>query len=288
MRIMTFNIRTGLADDGPNSWPLRSALAVQTIRDHDPDVVGIQEPTREQWTDLARGLGDNWDGIEHGLENKSGSLQGLFYRKSRLFPAGDGCFWLSDTPHVPGSITFPNQWGARAAVWARFLDATAGREFIFMVTHMDTHPGSWMPSARVLANEIALEFAGLPVVLVGDFNCAAGDEPWRHLTGPGGLKDSWRELGKPDDGLTTFNAFRRESVLPLDRPEEMRSWLDTVAEPERVDEYLNYLLRHRNYRIDWILYRGPLSPRDAFADFRSPDGRLPSDHYPVIADLDWA
>ncbi|MEK7766989.1 MAG: endonuclease/exonuclease/phosphatase family protein [bacterium] len=48
LRIMSFNIRTALAQDGPHHWDLRKDLVVDAIRDANPDLLGIQEPTAEQ------------------------------------------------------------------------------------------------------------------------------------------------------------------------------------------------------------------------------------------------
>ena len=43
LKIMTFNIRYGQADDGDNSWPRRRDLVIARIRAHDPDLIGLQE-----------------------------------------------------------------------------------------------------------------------------------------------------------------------------------------------------------------------------------------------------
>ena len=40
---MSFNIRLGVAKDGPNRWDLRKDLVVETIRKFNPDLLGLQE-----------------------------------------------------------------------------------------------------------------------------------------------------------------------------------------------------------------------------------------------------
>ena len=42
LRVMTFNIRYGTAKDGPDSWPHRKDLPCATIRNFNPDVIGLQ------------------------------------------------------------------------------------------------------------------------------------------------------------------------------------------------------------------------------------------------------
>lgn len=42
-RVMTFNIRNGLADDGSNSWEFLRSLTAQVLRDSEADVIDLQE-----------------------------------------------------------------------------------------------------------------------------------------------------------------------------------------------------------------------------------------------------
>lgn len=43
LRVMSFNLWYGLADDGANHWRHRKALVVETVKQFDPDVLGTQE-----------------------------------------------------------------------------------------------------------------------------------------------------------------------------------------------------------------------------------------------------
>jgi len=40
--------------------------------------------------------------------------------------------------------------------------------------------------------------------------------------------------------------------------------------------------------LDWILLRGHLTARSAIIDYRTDEGLLPSDHYPVVARIEYA
>ena len=291
LKFMNFNIRTELADDGPDNWVHRRKLVFDSIRDNDPDFLGIEEPTDGQWAELEEALGVQWTGIAHSRRDSVGKephLQGLFYKRARIRPVENGVFWLSDTPGVPGSITYPQHWGARTAVWVRTLDIEAKRELIFAVTHLDTHPDSWLPCAKTLAAELNRRAANLPVVLTGDFNCAAGSDPWKYLTGAGGFRDAWTDTGKPDEGVTTFNAFKPVTRLPLEDQPALEKWMHDTCDPvPAFSHYPAHVLKHRNYRIDWILHRGPFETKDAVVDVRTFGGRTSSDHYPVLASLNW-
>jgi endonuclease/exonuclease/phosphatase family metal-dependent hydrolase len=46
-------------------------------------------------------------------------------------------------------------------------------------------------------------------------------------------------------------------------------------------------MEHRNYRIDWILLRNGFTPRSVTLDTAVSGGVIPSDHFPVVAELEW-
>lgn len=291
LKVMTFNIRTSLADDGPDNWVHRRQFVIETIRSHDPDLLGVQEPTERQWEYLTRELDDQWEGVAHSRRDTVGKephLQGLFFKRSRIRKLADACFWLSDTPDVPGSTSFPQDWGARTAVWMRAEDLVSRRQLLFAVTHLDTHPESWLPGAKVLDAELKRHAGELPVITVGDFNCAAGSAPWKYLTGPGGFQDAWTSAGHADEGVTTFNAFKPVSRLPLEATDQLKKMLQEIADSvPAFKHYPQHVIEHRNYRIDWILFRGSMHVAEAAIDTRTFNGRTASDHYPVIAVLEW-
>ena len=77
LHVMTYNIRYGTADDGPNRWDRRKEFLVETIRTFDPDLLGTQETLKFQRDYLAEqlpgyaaiGVGRNDgrdDGVLHG------------------------------------------------------------------------------------------------------------------------------------------------------------------------------------------------------------------------------
>jgi endonuclease/exonuclease/phosphatase family metal-dependent hydrolase len=100
---------------------------------------------------------------------------------------------------------------------------------------------------------------GAPTIVAGDFNCCAGSEAHRYLIDEGGFRDVWYDAGHTDAGVLTFHGFTGRRHLP------------TAG----------------NERIDWILVRGDLTAGAAKIDYSSGSGEPASDHYPVIAGLDW-
>ena len=268
LRALTFNVRYNEPADGRHAWPHRRALVLDTLRAHAADLIGLQEAGADQFAQIATSLDgytafgvyrDEWGHVE---------TYGGFVRSDRFDLLSDGLFWLSDTPAIAHSITWANDWGARACAWVRLRDRVSDRELVFASTHVDTNADSWLPSARVLQRELDRIGGDRPIVLVGDFNCVAHGDAHRDLTGHG-FRDAWLEAGHNDDGRLTYHGFSGAVLL------------------EQVSDVPAEAFMHHNCRIDWILVRGDLACSECTIDVRRSGDVLPSDHYPVVATLDW-
>ena len=254
LAVMTFNIRYAHTQP-PNLWPDRLPAILEVIRHAAPDLVGTQEGLYHQLRDLERTMpGYGWIGL--GRDGGSrGEFMAVYYRRSRLEPLEYDHFWLSDTPALPGSMTWGNRY-PRMVTWVRFRDIATQREFVFVNTHFDHEvQESRERSASLLLERLANVPATTPVILAGDFNAPAGRNPvYDMLVGAGGFRDAWQAAG-PADSLGTFHGFEG---LPAARGKG---------------------------RIDWILLRGPVEALHSAILTEAPGGQLPSDHFPVVARL---
>jgi endonuclease/exonuclease/phosphatase family metal-dependent hydrolase len=250
--VVTYNLRFA-SPTGPNAWPIRRPLVVEAIRRLDPDVMGTQEGLYQQLRELASDLPD-YDWIGLGRDGGSrGEFMAVFYRRSRLEPMAFDHFWLSDTPDRIGSATWGNR-NRRMVTWVQFLDRTTGQRFYFWNTHLDHEVQAAREKGAALIRErVASLKDGLPVVLVGDFNAAAGGNPaYDILTRDGFFTDTWLVAGEREgENLGTFNGFEK---VPVGGP-----------------------------RIDWILVRGRAEVARVRIDAWQKEGRFPSDHFPVAA-----
>lgn len=254
LEVMSFNLRFA-ADTTPNSWAQRRPVTRALLTAERPDLIGTQEGLPAQLDDLGTDLGPGYDRIGTGRDGGGlGEQMAIFFDRTRLHPQESGHFWLSETPDVPGSIS----WGSahvRMVTWVLFTDQETGRRFYAVNTHLDNHSeNARRHAARLLASRLAA-LSPLPVVLTGDFNSPAGggSEIYRRLTGEAGLRDTWTAAPARGPGYGTIHGYR-----PLT--------------PD-------------GGRADWILATPDVAVVAALMNTHREGGQYPSDHLPVQARL---
>jgi endonuclease/exonuclease/phosphatase family metal-dependent hydrolase len=254
LRVMTYNLRYA-SQTPPNAWSSRRPVMKNLIANVAPDVIGTQEGLYAQLKDIASDLpAYEWIGL--GRDGGSrGEFMAVFYKRARFEPVAFDHFWLSDTPEVVGSAT----WGhsnRRMVTWVRLRERASGREFMFWNTHLDHEvEAARQKAAALIRDRLAAADRAIPLILVGDFNCAAGNSrAFEILTGEAGLSDAWTmATSRLNEGLNTFNGFQ--------------------------------LARKEGVRIDWVLLRGKAGASRAEIVTYSENGQNPSDHFPVVVDL---
>ena len=107
MKVMSFNVRYGTAQDGENSWPYRQQLVIDRIRAFEPDVLGLQECRDDAQADYIKNQlqGYCFIGVRRGGDGETAlEMAPVLFKESTFEAVDSGHFWLSKTPNVPGSI----------------------------------------------------------------------------------------------------------------------------------------------------------------------------------------
>jgi endonuclease/exonuclease/phosphatase family metal-dependent hydrolase len=266
LRALTFNIRFDFQNDGANRWANRVDLVVQTIEKSGAHVICLQEDKAHQVDDLKKRL-PNYEFVGRGRNaTGSGERCSIVFEKKRFRLKDHGDFWLSDTPDVPGSNTWGDKY-PRKVTWA-FLESRKGKKgFLVLNTHF---PEGKRGHLRLKGSELIAQWIRdravqkkrgktrqIPVLMCGDFNEDAGSDPHTALTGTKEgmvlMRDAWEETPPVDRSPGTYNGFKG--------------------------------LQTRQ-RIDWLLIGGPVRVHLVGKITDDFDGRYPSDHYPVFADLE--
>lgn len=249
IRVMSFNIRYGTANDGENRWEQRRDLVIETIADRAPQILGVQEALAFQIDELSAAL-PQFQVLGQGRRGgREGEFAALFVNRNRFTIEAHGDFWLSPTPDEVGS----QGWDAalpRMCTWAVLRDRKNGSRFRVLNTHFD-HRGrkARLESASVLIAEG--EVGSLPVIITGDLNADEESPPLARLR-EAGLRDTFRVMHPKAQGVGTFNGFRGTTD---------------------------------GGKIDYVLVDSPWRVEAAEIVRDNEEGRYPSDHFPVIADL---
>lgn len=254
-KIVSYNIRLDTDADGINAWPLRKGKVVKLLKNHKPDVFGLQEVMFHQMEYISLKMPD-YERV--GLCRDDGKTVGeaspVFYNKSKFKAGRSGTFWLSETPSVIGS----RGWDAacnRVVTWIELLPLnTVGKPFMVFNTHFD-HMGksARLNSAKLILHAIDSIADGMNVILTGDFNARPDDEPIQILTkstNPVLYDSRLIALSKTDPGYT-FTGFRVKD--------------------------------HETEQIDYIFVSDNWIVKNYKIDEHSRKGSYPSDHLPVIA-----
>lgn len=263
IRVMSFNLRLPNPGDGIHYWDHRRPMVVSTIRYHEADIIGVQEAFRRQLDELVSDMPQyDWFGVcrtDGTIQpHPDSEFSAILFRRDRFERLDGNTFWLSETPEVIGS----KSWDAaypRIVTWAKFKDKKSGNLFYYFNTHFD-HIGE---NARIESAKLILlhikEIAGdSPVILCGDFNCTDKSTPYLTLTNAAygyQLADALVVSKTPHHG--PLGSFSGSFALP------------GVGD----------------YRIDFIFVRDNITVHRHAILSDSWDGRLPSDHLPVLAEI---
>jgi endonuclease/exonuclease/phosphatase family metal-dependent hydrolase len=259
VKVMSFNVRYGTANDGENHWDKRKDIVFDTIAGQGADVVGVQEALDFQMDQIGgalRGYASVGVGRDDGL--RAGEWCGIFYRKDRFTAADSETFWFSNSPWTPGSKHWGNQI-TRICTWVRLVEKKTGRAFYVFNLHMDhqSQP-SRVKSAELLARRVTARDPKDPVGVTGDFNMGLDNPAMLYL----------RRLGYPNAPVELLDTWR------LLNPD--------TKEPATFHDFKGGI---EGVKIDHILVEQGTEVLDAQIDMSHKEGRYPSDHYPVTATL---
>jgi endonuclease/exonuclease/phosphatase family metal-dependent hydrolase len=280
LRVMTFNIANGLdtEDDGDNAWAARAALNVRTIQRYAPDLIGFQQCDEGNLATYHSALSDYQYVLGPAADGPDlYDYNAIAYLPERLEALESGGFYLSETPE-----TWSLGWDATYVIalsLTRFRHCVTQTEFLHLNTHLE-HIGerARVESVRLILRRLpALRQETLPVIFTGDFNCNPWAPSYRihvettftdvcyHLLRAYGFTDTFLAAGGEDSPASfTFHGF-----------EGARYWAAK---------------HHMAGRIDWILTLDGARAIETTSCLIVRDAELPrypSDHYPVLVDLDF-
>ena len=250
IKVMTFNIRVDTFLDGFNGWKNRRPIVCDILTNNAADVVGVQEALLHQVEQIQQAL-PQYSNYMAGRNNgkQKGESCTIFYRKDRFTLDDSGTFWFSDTPAKPGSKGWGNLW-PRICSWVHLVNKETGAGFYVYNVHLDVlSQNSRQKSAELLASRIAARKLSDPFIVMGDFNMGLDNPAMVYLQNIGSQNPS---------------------------PRMIDAWQSTrhdLTDGEKAP------------RIDHIVLSDNALALNVTVDRYNVDGRYPSDHFPVVANI---
>lgn len=248
LKVMSFNIRYGTADDGINSWSYRREAVLGFLDACDCGIIGLQEALAGQLDEIRKaaphlhfaGVGRDDGGLE-------GEHCAILFDSRRLEVVSSQTHWFSDTPEVVGSRT----WGNKLCrIWTQARFKVEGSEIDCYNVHLDDQcAASRIRSVELLTDRIRCGEDATPAIVMGDFN-ESETEPAVAEMLASGFVDTFRELNPDGAEQATYHG-----------------WTDTV-----LGRKIDYIFRDEGIpAVEASIIRG------------NPYRRYLSDHNPVTA-----
>jgi endonuclease/exonuclease/phosphatase family metal-dependent hydrolase len=252
--IGTYNIRYDNPRDSGNLWIDRAPVVAGLIRFHGFDVLGVQEGLKNQLDDINKALPEYTrygKGRDDGKD--AGEHSAIFFKKDKFKLLKGGDFWLSETPDVPGKgwdVTCCN----RICSWVFLEDLKTRKQFYVFNVHYDHQAMvARRESSKLILKKIN-EIAGTkPVLLTGDFNGGRDSEWYKTIANSQVLADVSGLVKFPYANNGSSNGFR-------------------IPKGQSVIDHI--FMSKQFTAIKW----GILT--DTYF------GKFPSDHFPVLAEIE--
>jgi len=259
-RVMTYNIRYAGNEetDGVNAWSKRKKLVASMISFHHADIIGLQEALLLQLNDLTELLpGYSWVGVGRDDGKSKGEFSAILFRDDRFEVIKNSKFWLSETPAIPSmgwDAAFP-----RIVTYAEMQNKATGKTFFIFNTHYD-HIGETarINSSKLLKKRIGEICPDVPIIVTGDFNTRATTESYQIL------------IDQNDSKLTLYDA-QSKSQTEHHGSNVTFNGFGTSIEPGN--------------KIDFIFVTKDVEVLKHGVIDEVVDGRYPSDHMPIIAEI---
>lgn len=264
--ILSCNIRVALPRDNKtgNSWNDRKDLCIDVIKSYNPDIIGFQEVLEVQNEDLKKAFpnffsfgfeGPAMDAHEEGYHGVAKNP--VFFSTKRYELISAGTYWLSETPHIGGS----KSWGtarARHTNWVRLRDKKSKDEFRFLSLHLDHESQEAREKQIQMVMDEANQYPdGFRQILTGDFNASAANNVVKAIKS-NGWTDTYTAIHGEEEPGATVHVFKGANDPKKDRRK----------------------------KVDFIFTRGDIQTNSAKIIKDHKNGRYPSDHYFIDADVE--
>jgi len=255
LTMASFNLRFDNPRDSGNLWKDRAPVVASLIRFHNFDVFGTQEGLRHQLNDIQSALPHyTYVGVGRDDGKEKGEHTAIYYKPERFTLLQHGDFWLSETPEKP-SKGWDGRCCHRICSWVYLQDKVTGKKFYLFNAHFD-HEGvkARNESSKLVLQKIREIAKSEPVVFMGDLNGNHQSDWYKTIATSGLVRDTYSQVQHPYANNGSFNGFGKSSSAT---------------------GIIDHIFVTPHFKVSrWGLLT------DTY------NGKYPSDHFPVLVDVE--
>ena len=255
MRVMSFNLRSDFILDFKNRWDNRRELVYDIIKKYQCDIIGVQEVTNKMFEDITGNVKDYYIVGKPRSKKYFSERNNLFISKKHDIEEHK-TFWLSKSPDKVGSQLWYSLY-PRICTTA-VIQLEDNRRVRVYNTHLDC----LLPQARDFGLKKLGQFIeknrkveNLPVIVMGDFNATPNSKVIKKFA------------------AGEYSTSRFVAVQEIKKELYEKSTMSSFKGKEN------------GLHIDYIFVSEELEIVDVDIVKDNINGKYPSDHYPLIADI---
>ncbi|MDU2123665.1 MAG: endonuclease/exonuclease/phosphatase family protein [Clostridium celatum] len=255
MRVMSFNLRSDFILDFKNRWDDRKHIVYEIIDKYKCDIIGVQEVNNKMYEDITSNI-KNYNIIGSARSKKFFSERNNLFIEESHNILKHKTFWLSKNPNKVGSQLWYSLY-PRICTTA-VVELKTGEKVRIYNTHLDC----FLPQARDFGLKKLGEFVEknrkeekLPVIIMGDFNATPNSKIIKKFA------------------AGEYNTDRFVAVQEVKKELYSKSTMSSFKGKEK------------GLHIDYIFVSEDLEIVDVDIVKDNINGKYPSDHYPLIADI---
>ena len=230
------------------SYQTRMAILAEYYVLYQPDFIGVQESTSEQYPLLAAGLGANYGKVIFA-EHDPVSLNHMFYRADKYI--------MEDSGYMPLSTSQTKRFE-----WALFKEIGTDFRLIVMNFHGNYRGSDYRVTEAADINAvidgIIAEYPNVPIYFTGDYNAAASSAEFATLIEGLNMQSGMLVAEKTDGNLGTYHSIGETTVtanFAIDHITVTYNLTDVKLYRRLADELLAYASDHYPVFIDSTKYK---------------------------------
>ena len=255
MKVMTFNLRSDNKLDINNRWESRKDIVKDIINKYKCDIICVQECNDKMYNDLLK-ISSDYNIVGEGRTKKFFKERTCIFVSKKYKIKEHATYWLSKKYDKVGSSLF---YSLFPRIFTTVLiEDDQKRNIRICNTHLDC----FLNIARVvqlnlLMNKLEdLNIIGTPVILMGDFNAKPESSLIKNFT------------------QLNYKCGKFKCVCDV-KPDLYNEGTRVGFEKNKKGDY-----------IDYIFVTDQVITKEVEIVKYNKDGKYPSDHYPVFADID--